>query len=86
MSETEIYVELEEGSATPVFAAVAAIHLGQKFYRILEHNRRDYDALRFNVGTYVFCLTAEIKGNLMPVAYSEISQEAVEYILSNSQK
>lgn len=84
--ETEIYVELEEGSATPVFAPVPAIHLGKNFYKIIEHQRKDYDSLRFNTGTFVVCLLSQLwmDKDLVRVAYCEISEEAVKYILSES--
>jgi hypothetical protein len=84
--ETVIYVELEEGSSTPVFAPVSAIHLGKNFYKIIEHQRKDYDALRFSTGTYVVCLLSQlsVSKNLIPVAYCEIEEAAVKYILSES--
>jgi hypothetical protein len=84
MEETTIYVELlEEG--TIVFAPVPALHLGQSFYKILEHNRNDYDKLRFQAGTFVFCLLSKFSGdeNLVPVAYCEIGRNQGEVILPN---
>ena len=86
MQETTVYVELLEG--TIVFAPVPALHLGERYYKILEHNREDYDTLRFNTGTYVLCLLSKlsVNENLVPVAYCEVSREQVEYIVSNSIK
>ncbi len=86
--ETIIYVEIEEGSGVPVFAPVPAIHLGQKFYKIIEHHRNDYDTLRFNTGTFVCCLMSKlsISEDLVLVAYSEISEDAVTYILGTSKQ
>jgi hypothetical protein len=83
MQETTIYVELLEG--TIVFAPVPALHLGERYYKILEHNREDYDTLRFNTGTYVLCLLSKlsVNENLVPVAYCEVNKEQVEYIVSN---
>lgn len=90
MNITEIYVELIEGSAEPMFTPVPAVHLGKRFYKILEHGRRDYDTLRFNTGTYVVCFFTKFENadELLPMAYCDIPQEAVEYILSypNNQK
>ncbi len=86
MQEKTIYVELLEG--TIVFAPVPALHLGDRYYKILEHNREDYDTLRFNVGTYVFCLSSKFSENesLVPVAYCEVSKEQAEYISRSSRK
>ena len=87
MEKTKIYVEIIEGSAEPVFTEVPALYLGKRFYKIAEHSREDYDTLRFNTGTYVVCLVTQFQPSedLVPVAYCEISQEAVEYILDIEQ-
>lgn len=84
MQETNIYIELlKEG--TIVFAPVPALHLGSRYYKVLEHNREDYETLRFNTGTYVMCLPAKFSSdeNLVSVAYCEVNKEDVECILSN---
>ena len=80
---TEILVEIIEGSAEPVFAPVPAVYLGKRFYKIVEHGRSDYDTLKFNTGDYVCCLMSKFdeEDDLMPVAYCQISEAAVNYIL-----
>ena len=77
-----IYVELDEGSATPVFAPVKAKHYGQEFFEILKQEREDYDSLRFKEGEFVFCLKVEFDDGdeLVDVAYCTITKEAVLYI------
>jgi hypothetical protein len=76
MKETEIYIELlDEG--VRVFAPVPALHLGGRYYKVLEHNRSDYGVLHFEAGTYVLCLPTKLIGdeNLVPLAYCEVSKE-----------
>ncbi|HEX8638477.1 MAG TPA: hypothetical protein VF692_10465, partial [Pyrinomonadaceae bacterium] len=80
-----IYIELlDEG--TRVFAPVPAIHLGGRYYKVLEHNRADYGVLRFNPGTFVLCLPCKlsVNENLVPLAYCEVSKEEAEYMSLNS--
>ncbi len=81
MKEAIIYIELlDEG--TRVFAPVPSLHLGERYYKVLEHNRPDYGVLRFEAGTYVFCLPTKLSGdeNLVPLAYCEVSKEETECI------
>lgn len=84
--ETVVYVELTD-EGTVVFAPIPAIKLGERIYKLLEHNRPDYESLKFIPGTFVYCLMTKFDNNenLVPLAYSDISEEAVAYIL-NSQK
>jgi hypothetical protein len=84
MQETTIYVELmDEG--TIVFVPVLAVHLGERFYKILEHKRADDEKLRFDMGTFVFCLLSKFSGdeNLVPVTYCEVNKELTENVSSN---
>lgn len=76
-----VYVELLEGSGTPVFMPLDAICLNPKynFYRIIETYRTDLENLRFIPPCNVFCLKAELSNKMVLVAYSEISKEMVEY-------
>lgn len=81
MSEEIIYIELlDEG--VRVFAPVPALHLGDRYYKVLEHNRNDYGDLRFKVGTYVFCPLTKFPNteNLVPLAYCEVGREEAEYM------
>lgn len=86
MNEEVIYIELlDEG--VRVFAPVPALHLGERYYKVLQHNKRDYGVLRFEVGTYVLCcLPTKLSGeeNLVPLAYCEVSKEEAEYVSANS--
>ena len=84
MKEATIYIELlDEGIR--VFAPVPSLHLGERYYKVLEHNRADYGVLRFEAGTYVLCLPTELLGgeNLVPVAYCEVSKEEAECNFNN---
>ncbi len=87
MKEATIYIELlDEG--TRVFAPVPSLHLGGRYYKVLEHNRSDYGILRFEIGAYVLCLLSKFSAdeNLVPVAYCEVSKEEAEYVSSNLSK
>jgi hypothetical protein len=87
VKETTIYIELlDEG--VRVFAPVPALHLGGRYYKVLQHNRNDYGMLRFEAGIYVLCLPTKLEGdeNLVPLAYCEVSKEEAEYISSNLNK
>ncbi len=83
MKEATIYIELLDEEIR-VFAPVVAMHLGGRYYKVLEH-RTDDEKLRFETGTYVLCLLSKLSGNemLVPVAYCEVSKEEAEYVLSN---
>jgi hypothetical protein len=83
VEEATIYMELlDEG--TRVFAPVPALHLGGRYYKVLEHNRSDYGTLRFETGMYVLCLLTKLsKENLVPLAYCEVTKEEAEYMSSN---
>jgi hypothetical protein len=83
MQEESIYIELlDEG--VRVFAPVPALHLGERYYKVLEFDR-DYYKPRFEEGTYVLCLPTKLLGdeNFVPLAYCEVSKEEAEYVLSN---
>lgn len=87
MEQATIYVELfDEG--VRVFAPVPALYLGERYYKILEHNREGDETLRFNSGTYVFCLLSKFSANenLVPVAYCEVSEQEVQSLVSNTIK
>lgn len=81
MEKNIIYVELEEGSGTPVFAPVSAKYLGDKFYEILPLKDSINDTAKFKSGAYVFCLISELRQGKYPVAYKEVSKKMVNYIL-----
>lgn len=83
MQETNVWVELLDEGVT-VFAPVPALHLGGRYYKILENNRPDYKPL-FGTGTFVFCLLSKFSTheNLVPVAYCEVSRGEAEYISAN---
>jgi hypothetical protein len=86
--ETVVYVELTDEGIRPVFAPIPAIYLGRSYYKILNYDRDDYDSSRFLPGTFVYCLMTKFEGteNLVPVAYCEISKEAVDNILTFRQR
>lgn len=77
-----IYVEIEEGSAIPVFIPVVAKCHGKSFFEILKQNRSDIDSLRFKEGSYVYCLQSTLnnKDEDVLVAYCGVSKEAVAYL------
>lgn len=75
---------LNEG--TRVFAPVSALHLGGRYYKVLEldENRKDSQTLRFEAGKYVLCLLTELsEENLVPLAYCEVTKEEAEYMSFN---
>ena len=87
MKEETIYIEmLDEG--TRVFTPVPSLHLGGRYYRVLEHNETDYGMLRFEAGTYVLCLPTKFSDSkdLVPLAYCEVSKKEAEYISKTSGK
>lgn len=87
MKEAIIYIELlDEG--VRVFAPVPSLHLGGRYYKVLEHNKPDYGILRFEAGTYVLCLPTKLLGTdeLVPLAYCEVSKEEAEHISNHSSK
>jgi hypothetical protein len=79
MEETIIYVEMFD-EAVRVFVPVPSLHLGDRYYKVLEHNRSDYETLRFETGIHVFCLPTKLIGTeeLVPLAYCEVSKEEAE--------
>ena len=79
MEKTTIYIELlDEG--VRVFAPVSALHLGGRYYKVLEYNKEDYKP-RFEAGTYVLCLPTKLSGDeLVSLAYCEVSREEAEYM------
>ena len=81
MEETTIYIEMFD-EAVRVFVPVPSLHLGDRYYKVLRHTRADYEALRFEAGTYVLCLPTKLSGadDLVPLAYCEVSKEEAEHI------
>lgn len=80
MEETIIYIEMFD-EAVRVFVPVPSLHLRDRYYKVLEHHRSDYETLRFETGTYVLCLPTKLLGTdeLVPLAYCEVSKEEAEY-------
>ena len=79
MQETIIYIEMFD-EAVRVFVPVPSLHLGDRYYKVLKHNRADYESLRFEAGTYVLCLPTKLSGDeLVLLAYCEVNQEEAEY-------
>jgi hypothetical protein len=77
-----ILVEIEEGSAKPVFVPVLAKKYGENFFEIVQQGRKDLDSLRFKEGEFVYCLKAEFenRNELSFVAYCSMSKHAVLYM------
>ena len=86
MQEATIYIELlNEG--TRVFVPVSALHLGGRYYKVLDYDRSDYETLRFDIGTYVLCLPTKLSvEEPVPLAYCEVTKEEAEYVSSNLSK
>lgn len=77
-----IYVEILEGSAVPVFVPVNASFFGENFFKISAFERKDLDSLKFKEGDFVFCIKGKLENidELVWIAYSSISEEAVKYL------
>lgn len=84
MKNTIVYVELEEGSAIPMFGEVQATYLGESIFQLADTFRSDFDKARFKPGSYVYCLKAALGTyeELKWVAYSELSEKAAKHITS----
>jgi len=84
MEEKTIYIEIDEGSGTPIFAPMRARHIFENYYEISAFRKDFMDSAIFKEGTYVYCLMAKLNNEEYPVAYKEVSKSMVEYLKNNT--
>ncbi len=82
MKNVEIFIEIEEGSGEPVFAPTKARHLIKNYYEITSLSDDILNSAIFNIGDYVYCLSANFSSGTKLIAYKKVSKEMVKYFMS----
>lgn len=76
-----IYIDLDEGSLTPVFSTVEAVQLSDSIFKITSIKNADKESTQFKNGDYVLCLkVVSEKDTIFDLAYRKLSKKAAEYL------
>lgn len=77
-----IYIDLDEGSLTPVFAPVEAVQMSDSIFKITSIKNADKESTQYKNGDYVLCLkvVSNEDKSIFDLAYRKLSKEAAEYL------